>query len=49
MKGGLYVSDPLDAIHIENLNMSLGTINNVYRTVENNSNKAIEVFRSLPI
>jgi hypothetical protein len=49
MKGDLYITDPLDAVHIENMNMSISTMNDVYRSVENNSNQAIEKFKkSLP-
>lgn len=50
LKGDLYVNDPLDLMHIENMNMSVSTINNVYKSVESNTNQAIENFkRSLPL
>lgn len=49
MKGGLYVSNPVDALHIENMNMSIDTISGVYTSVENNCYEAAENFKkSLP-
>ena len=49
-KGGLDINNSLDMLHIENMNKGVGTINNVYRSVESNTNQAIEKFkRSLPL
>jgi hypothetical protein len=48
-KGGLYVTDPVQLVHIENMNMGISTINGVYRSIESNSAQAVEVFKSLPI
>jgi hypothetical protein len=47
-KGGLYITDPVDLLHIENMNMGVTAINGVYRSVEDNCSQAIEVFKSLP-
>jgi len=48
LKGGLDITNPVDLLHIENMNMSVSAINGVYRSIENNSNQAIEVFKNLP-
>jgi len=47
-KGGLNIVDPIEALHIENMNMSVSTVNGVYRSIETNSKQAIEVFRTVP-
>jgi hypothetical protein len=48
MKGGLNPIDSLDALRIENMNMGVSTINGVYRSVENNCNQAVEIFKRIP-
>jgi len=47
-KGGLDITNPVDLLHIENMNMGVSAINGVYRSVEGNCSQAIEVFKSLP-
>ena len=48
LKGGLDITNPVDFLHIENMNMGVSVINGVYRSVESNCNQAIEVFKNLP-
>jgi hypothetical protein len=47
-KGGLDITNPVDLLHIENMNMGVSTINGVYRSVEDNCSQAIEIFKSPP-
>jgi len=48
MKSGLDLSNPVHLVHVENMNMSVGTINGVYRSIESNCNQAVENFKNLP-